>query len=74
MAPQSFTGRIVLPDRILDRGSIFCQAGRIEDLKPRGKLPRNTTVIDAQGGWIVPGFVDIHVHGADGADYMDGSV
>ena len=31
-------------------------------------------VIDAQGGWIVPGFVDIHVHGADGADYMDGTV
>jgi len=69
-----FRGRIVLPDRILDHGAILCRAGRIENLKTGKKLPRNTTVIDAQGGWIVPGFVDIHVHGADGADYMDGNV
>jgi N-acetylglucosamine-6-phosphate deacetylase len=74
VAPLIFSGRIVLPDRILDHGTIFCRAGRIADLKQGGKLPRNTTVIDAQGGWIVPGFVDIHVHGADGADYMDGNV
>ncbi len=30
-------------------------------------------VIDAGDGYISPGFVDIHVHGGDGADYMDGT-
>jgi N-acetylglucosamine-6-phosphate deacetylase len=78
VAPLTFNGRIVLPDRIIDRGTIFCRAGRIEDLKLRGTPRRNTnvidaSVIDAKDGWIVPGFVDIHVHGADGADYMDGN-
>lgn len=30
-------------------------------------------VIDAGQGYIAPGFVDIHVHGGDGADFMDGT-
>ncbi|WP_051507371.1 N-acetylglucosamine-6-phosphate deacetylase [Saccharibacillus sacchari] len=28
-------------------------------------------VIDAHGGWLLPGFVDIHVHGGMGEDFMD---
>src|SRR5207244_144644 len=28
--------------------------------------------IDLQGGYLVPGLVDLHVHGGDGADFMDG--
>lgn len=28
-------------------------------------------VIDAQGGWVLPGFIDMHVHGGGGADFMD---
>jgi N-acetylglucosamine-6-phosphate deacetylase len=30
-------------------------------------------VIDARGGWISPGFIDVHVHGGGGADFMDGT-
>lgn len=30
--------------------------------------------IDAKGGYIAPGFVDIHIHGYDGVDTMDGGV
>src|SRR5204863_2260705 len=75
--PLAFRGRVVLPDTILDQGAVLCRSGRITAIRrgnvlPRG-LPGGATVIDAGGGWIVPGFVDIHVHGADGADYMDGS-
>src|SRR5450759_4701079 len=29
--------------------------------------------LDAQGGFVVPGFVDVHVHGAAGYDTMDAS-
>src|SRR5262249_54552553 len=28
---------------------------------------------DLQGGYLVPGFVDLHVHGGRGADFMDGT-
>ena len=79
--PLVFRGRVVLPETILDPGAVHCRSGRIAAIRrgnvlPKGLrdgLPGTTTVIDAEGGWIVPGFVDIHVHGADGADYMDGS-
>jgi N-acetylglucosamine-6-phosphate deacetylase len=72
-APLTFRGRVVVPDRILDDGAIFCRDGSITAVKQGGRISRDTTVIDARGGWIVPGFVDIHVHGGDGADYMDGT-
>jgi N-acetylglucosamine-6-phosphate deacetylase len=31
-------------------------------------------VIDLRGQYLSPGFVDLHVHGGDGADFMDGDV
>jgi N-acetylglucosamine-6-phosphate deacetylase len=72
--PLIFQGRVVLPDRILDDGAVLCRDGRIERVSGSRRLLQKSSVIDAQGGWIVPGFVDIHVHGGDGADYMDGTV
>lgn len=69
-----FRGRVVLPDRILDEGTVLCRNGRIDAVKRGDRTPRQANLIDARGGWIVPGFVDIHVHGGAGADYMDGTV
>lgn len=37
-------------------------------------LPGLRERIDARGGYISPGFVDIHIHGYDGVDTMDGAV
>src|SRR5262245_24674847 len=68
-----FQGRIVIPDGIVEDGQLLVQDGRIAAIRRGGRVPRNATVVDAGRGWIVPGFVDIHVHGGDGADYMDGT-
>ncbi len=57
-------GRIVLPDRIItDRGLVIA-AGRIAGLADPADLGHDVEVIDAAGGWITPGLVDIHTHGA----------
>lgn len=65
-------GNIVLPDKVLERGYVLCREGRIEEVKAR-YTPRKSAVV-TEGAWITPGFVDLHVHGGGGADYMDGTV
>jgi len=68
------TGRLILPDQILDRGYVECARGRIVRVgRGRPRRVGQATVVDAGDGYVSPGFVDIHVHGGDGADYMDGT-
>lgn len=68
-------GSVVLPDRVLEDGVVECVDGRIARVgRAKGRLPIGAEVIDAGGGFIAPGFVDIHVHGGAGADFMDGTV
>jgi len=73
---QSFAvinGTVVLPDRLIQNGMIRCEGALITAVGRQTRLPRGTTTIDAEGGYIAPGFVDIHVHGGAGADFMDGT-
>ncbi len=70
----AFTGRLILPDSILERGTVFCDKGRIVEVSRRRPGRDVSAVIDAGGGYISPGFVDVHVHGGAGADYMDGTM
>lgn len=64
----------VLPDRLLPEARVVLRAGRIAEVGRAGKrAPRDARRIDARGGFISPGFVDVHVHGGGGADFMDGT-
>jgi N-acetylglucosamine-6-phosphate deacetylase len=68
------TGRLVLPDRIVERGYVACARGRITRIGDgRPRRVGSATIVDAGDGYVSPGFVDIHVHGGDDADYMDGT-
>lgn len=69
----TFQGQIVFPDRV-KRGAVVTSDGRIIEVLPEGApLPSGTTLIDAGKGYVSPGFVDLHVHGGDGGDFMDGT-
>ncbi len=68
-------GAVILPDRLIADGMVECEGGRIVRVgRARARLPKDAVVVDAGGGYISPGFVDIHVHGGAGADFMDGTV
>lgn len=71
---QAFTGNIVLPDRILKNGLVLTRRGSIVEVSQRQPTPDDGLIIDSGGGYIGPGYIDIHVHGGDGADFMDGKV
>lgn len=63
-------GKIIVGHEILDGYSIVYDKKIIEITK---KLPKGIEEIDAKGLLISPGFINIHVHGAMGADVMDAS-
>src|SRR5438445_11262423 len=65
---------LVLPDRLWPASrflKLIVEGGRIEMIGAPAKYYRD--LIDLGGGYLAPGFVDLHVHGGDGADFMDGT-
>ena len=69
-------GTIVLPDRLLEHGQVEIAGERIRTVEPASMaatVPPNTPVVDLADGYLVPGFVDLHVHGGAGHDFMDGT-
>jgi len=64
---------IVLPDHVVRGGSILIDQGRIAAIEPRViDAGAGRTVVDLANHTIVPGFVDVHVHGIEGVDVLDG--
>ncbi|HZJ77663.1 MAG TPA: N-acetylglucosamine-6-phosphate deacetylase [Clostridia bacterium] len=63
-------GKIITPAGITE-GSLNIENGKIVGINTRFD---SDAVIDAQGKYISPGFVDIHTHGGGGCDFMDGTV
>ena len=72
MAVTVFTNTtLILPDRLVPAGALKVQDGRITGF---GKgAAEEANVIDLGGQYLAPGFVDLHVHGGDGSDFMDGT-
>lgn len=67
-------GTLVLPDELIEDGEVVIERGVIQSVGPRKHRERFAgRVVDVQGAYISPGFIDIHVHGGGGADYMDGN-
>ena len=64
-------GKIILKDEIIE-GYALLLSDVIEAVIPQDKLPENAEIIDAQGGYIAPGLIDLHIHGYLGCDVCDG--
>src|SRR5439155_283518 len=66
-------GDIVLPDRILTDASLIIDQGRIAAIDTTRGTPAGASVVNVQESYVVPGFVDVHVHGVEGHDTLDGA-
>ncbi len=64
-------GKIILSDRVLE-GCALLYSSVIEGIVPADKLPEGAEIIDAQGGYVAPGLIDLHIHGYLGKDVCDG--
>ncbi|MDF2726101.1 MAG: N-acetylglucosamine-6-phosphate deacetylase [Paenibacillus sp.] len=67
--------KIVTEHEVIEGGYIVLADGKIESIGRTAPevSATNAETIDAKGGWVMPGFVDVHVHGGYGADFMDAS-
>ena len=64
---------LVLPDRVLHGSSLVLDGERIVAIEPRViDTPAGATRVDLAGCVVVPGFIDVHVHGVEGHDVLDG--
>ena len=64
-------GKIILKDRIAENCALLF-TDKIEGVVPAHSIPADTEIIDAKGGYVAPGLIDLHIHGYLGKDVCDG--
>jgi N-acetylglucosamine-6-phosphate deacetylase len=64
-------GKIITPQRIISDGVVVITDDKISEVSERRIEVSDAVEIDAGGNFIAPGFIDIHVHGGGGYDFMD---
>ena len=65
-------GTILTPDQVLIEHTLIIEGEKILQITPNAfPAPTGKEIINVKGFFVVPGFTDIHVHGAVGSDAMD---
>ncbi|MFF7648372.1 N-acetylglucosamine-6-phosphate deacetylase [Streptomyces sp. NPDC007983] len=65
--------RVVLPTGVVTDGRLTVEGTRIAGTAAGAPLNAGDAVRDLSGCWIVPGFVDLHLHGGGGASFSTGT-
>ncbi|MBA4410673.1 MAG: N-acetylglucosamine-6-phosphate deacetylase [Bacteroidota bacterium] len=69
-----FNGRVITSTGIIPEGTVVTEGRTIIEVK-EGNVPVEGAIeINAKGKFISPGFIDIHLHGGGGCDFMDADV
>jgi N-acetylglucosamine-6-phosphate deacetylase len=64
-------GTLITPDKTLEGYTLVVENGTIQAIAAGIAPGADDTVIDAAGHFVIPGLIDVHVHGGDGHDTMD---
>lgn len=67
--------RVAAPNDISETSAVWIEDGKIQhvDYGIIPEIPNEYEVIDANGQLLIPGMIDVHIHGANGFDMMDGT-
>ena len=73
MLTQIINGKIHTPQGWLKNGSVIISDNKILEVSNCDLAVVGANIVDARGMYIVPGGVEIHVHGGGGRDFMEGT-
>ena len=66
-----YNGKVIRPDTIMRNGALLIERDKIVGVVEGDVEFPDSLSIDVKGNYISPGFIDIHVHGGGGHDFMD---
>lgn len=66
-------GTLITPYRYVRGGTLVIEDGIVRGIHERDVEVPGAVELDAGGRYVAPGFIDIHVHGGGGYDFMDGT-
>lgn len=66
-------GTILLPDTMVEGCALLYEDNVILGVVHTEDVPAEATIIDAGGGYVMPGLIDLHIHGYGGCDVCDGN-
>src|SRR4051812_16680616 len=66
-----YNGKVVTPFKIITGGCVLVTGDTITEVSEKNIEASDAIEINAEGKYIAPGFIDIHVHGGGGYDFMD---
>jgi N-acetylglucosamine-6-phosphate deacetylase len=69
-----FNGQVITPSGIIKNGTLLIGDGRIVEISGDNIDAPGAIELDAACHYVSPGFIDIHVHGGAGHDFMDNTV
>lgn len=68
--------KVHLPHQILPSATVWISNGKLKRIEPTQEsetIEGDDERIDGNGMWLIPGMIDVHIHGANGYDMMDGT-
>ena len=73
MLTQIINGRILTPQGWMKDGSVILRDNKILEVTNCDLAVIGADLIDAKGMYVIPGFIDMHVHGGGGRDFQEGT-
>ncbi|MFB4323156.1 N-acetylglucosamine-6-phosphate deacetylase [Priestia sp. BR_2] len=68
--------KVHLPHQILPSATVWISNGKLKRIEPTQEIETiegDAERFDGNGMWLIPGMIDVHIHGANGYDMMDGT-
>ncbi len=65
--------RLIAPTEVVEHPLLLVEDGKILEIATQAarRVPAGVQQFDFRGGWIAPGYIDLHIHGGSGYDVMD---